>query len=57
MYKFGLEIIAENSGTKCPVWVAQYGRYIHVDKPLQSVPGVPELIVPLFCLSVVISTV
>ena len=29
MYKFGHEIIAENSGTRCPVLVAQYGRYIH----------------------------
>jgi len=28
MYKFGQEIIAENSGTRCPVLVAQYGRYI-----------------------------
>lgn len=30
MYKFGQEIIAENSGTICPVWVAQYGRYIQL---------------------------
>ena len=30
MYKFGQEIIAADSGTICPVWVAQYGRYIHI---------------------------
>jgi len=28
MYKFGQEIIAIFSGTTCPVWVAQYDRYI-----------------------------
>ena len=32
MYKFGQEIIAENSGTRCPVLVAQYGRYIQYGK-------------------------
>ena len=42
MYKFGQEIIAADSGTICPVWVAQYGRYIQAGLGGSLVPHVRD---------------
>jgi hypothetical protein len=34
MCNLGLEFMSVLSGTTCPVWVAQYGRYIQLTSDL-----------------------
>jgi predicted transposase YbfD/YdcC len=39
MCNLGLEFMSVLSGTTCPVWVAQYGRYIQVRSLTEKYPG------------------